>query len=64
MIDDHFKGDLSFPSCFSCSISLRELFCSSLGGKVVVESTLDFFSTLCYTCLCLCLVSHIRSFGT
>ena len=30
-------------------------------GKFVVESALDFFSTLCYTCLCLCLcfVSHM-----
>ena len=54
MINDHFRGILSFPSCFSCSISLRELFCSSLGvgggggggRQIVVESTLNFFSTL------------------
>ena len=52
MIDDHFRGVLSFPPCFPCSISLRELFCSRLGGQIMVESTLDFFSTLCYTCLC------------
>ena len=48
MIDDHFKGVLSFPPCFLCSISLRKLFYSSLGGQIVVELALDFFSTLCY----------------
>ena len=59
MVNDHFWGVLSFPPCFSCSISLRELFCSSLGGQIVVELALDFFSILCYTCLCLCFVSHM-----
>ena len=59
--DNHFKGVLSFPLCFSCFISLREMFCSSLGGQIVVESALDIFSILCYTCLslCLCFVSHM-----
>ena len=30
----------------------------------MVESTLDFFSILCYTCLCLCFVSHMNWFGS
>ena len=55
--DNHLCGVLSFPPWFSCSISLRELFCSCLGGQIVVESTWDFFSTLCvHVCVCvLCL---------
>ena len=63
MIDNHFKGVLSSPPCFSCSISLRELFCSSLGVQIVVELTLDFFGILYYTCLCLCFVYHMSWFG-
>ena len=51
--DDHFKGVHSFPPCFSCSISLKEMFCSSLGGQIVVESALDFLIVLCYSFLCL-----------
>ena len=32
---------------------IREMFCSSLGGRIVVESTLDFFSSLCiHVCVC------------
>ena len=62
--DDHFRGVLSFPSCFSCCISLREMLCSSLRGQIVVESALDFFNILCYTCLCLCCVSHMSWFGS
>ena len=64
--DNHFRGVLSFPLCFSCSISLREMFYSSLGGQIVVESALDFFSILCYTCLCFCFVcfaSYMSWFG-
>ena len=61
--DNHFRGILSFPHYFSCSISLREMFCSSLGGQIVVESALDLFSILCYTYFCLCFVSHISWFG-
>ena len=62
--DNHFRGVLSFPLCFSCFISLREMLCSSLGrgAQIMVESALDFFSILCYTCLCLCFmcfVSHM-----
>ena len=30
--DDHFKGVLFFPHCFSCSISLREMFFFKFGG--------------------------------
>ena len=68
--DDHFRGVLFFPPCFSCYISLREMFCSSLvcvwgcvGEHIVVESALDFFGILYYTCLCLCFVYHMSWFG-
>ena len=31
----------------------------NFGGQIVVELALDFFNRLCYTCLCLCFVSHM-----
>ena len=65
--NDHFREVLSFPICFSCFISLREMFCSSLRGQIMVESALDFFSKLCYVYLCLCFVcfvSHMSRFGS
>ena len=59
--DDHFRGVLFFPPCFSCYISLREMFCSSLGGgggggageHIVVESALDsLVSCIIHVCVC------------
>ena len=63
--DDHFRGVFFFHPCFSCYISLREMFCSSLGGgaQIVVESALNFFGILYYTCLCLYFVYHMSWFG-
>ena len=36
--DNHFRGVLSFSLCFSCSISLRGFFFSSLGGQIELFS--------------------------